>query len=81
MNTKTLTAIEKNILKEVLSKRRPYTLPLLDSLGSASLTDEQREELRGAIAEELIEAGLGPGDEPNQDGLLLESLIDRLGHL
>ena len=67
-------------LREIIQKHRPSLLSILDSIGIIPLTDEQREEFRGAIADELLETGLNESDEPNQRGLLLEDLIDRLGH-
>jgi hypothetical protein len=48
---------------------------------SAVLTNDQREELRQILTDELMETGLGDDDEPNERGLLLEELIDKLGHL
>ena len=51
------------------------------SLQKIQLTAEQREDLRQAVTDELIETGLRDDDEPNERGLLLEELIDRLGHL
>jgi hypothetical protein len=56
-------------------------LPLLAFLGLVPLTDKQREEIRGAVAEELIETGLTEEDEPNEKGLLLDDLIGRIGEL
>lgn len=54
-------------------------LYLLDSHEMISLTDEEREELRLAVAAELCESGLKDDDEPNERGLALEVLIDLLG--
>jgi len=81
MSLKMLKSHEMKLLKEVVLKHRPSLLPLLDSLGRVSLTTKQREDLRGAIAEEFSQTGLGKNDEPNSRGRLLENLIDRLGHL
>lgn len=54
---------------------------VLGSLQEVQLTEYQREELRQAVTDELTETGLRDDDEPNARGLLLEELIDRLGHL
>jgi hypothetical protein len=54
---------------------------IVASFQSAELTNDQREELRQILTDELMETGLGDDDEPNERGLLLEELIDKLGHL
>lgn len=72
---------ELNLLKEVVSKHNPSLLPMINSIGQVPLSFEQRESIREAIADEFIETGVGENDEPNDRGLSLESLIDRLGHL
>lgn len=54
---------------------------VLDSLQDVQLTEYQRDELRQAVTDEFSETGLRKDDEPNERGLLLEELIDRLGHL
>lgn len=72
---------EATLLKEIVLKRQASLMPILDSIGIIPLTDEQREDLRETIADELLETGLDKKDEPNERGLLLETLIDRLGHL
>lgn len=75
----TFTLNEKQgLLHEVLSIRNADLLPLLEHLNQIS--DEQRERLREVIADELMETGLDHDDEPNQRGLLLEDIIDTLGH-
>lgn len=68
------------LLERIVSARRPELLLLVHVLKTAGLTQEQRESLRGVIADELSEAGLGDNDEPNSYGLVLEDLIDWLGH-
>lgn len=76
-----LKSDEKDLLREVLWKHRPNLMILVDDLGNIPLFNAQREELREALADELVETGLDKNDEPNERGLLLEKLIDRLGHL
>ena len=78
---KALIVEEIDLIKEILSKHHPSLLPIMDSIGIVPISDEQREELRGAIADELLETALSKDDEPNKRGLLLEHLIDLLGHL
>lgn len=67
------------LMRTILSRRRPDLLALLEDLSSGSLTDEDREVLRGVIADELVEYGLDSTDEPTPHGLVLEDLIDWLG--
>lgn len=69
------------LLSEVLRKRNPSMIGIVASFQNVALTDDQREELRQAVTDELIETGLRDNDEPNERGLMLEELIDRLGHL
>lgn len=69
------------MLSEVIWKRRPELIGVLGSLQDVQLTEYQREELRQAVTDEFTETGLRDDDEPNARGLLLEELIDRLGHL
>lgn len=80
MTTKRLNLQEMNTLREVISKQRLSLLPIIDSIGFIPLTTEQREELRVVLSDELVQTGLMENDEPNERGLLIENLIDRLGH-
>ncbi|OEU66101.1 MAG: hypothetical protein BA867_08755 [Desulfobacterales bacterium S5133MH16] len=76
-----LSIEELNLLRKILFQRYPSLLPVLASLGQVPLNFEQREDMREAIANELVETGLDEDDEPNEKGLLLENLIDHLGYL
>lgn len=69
------------LLSEIVWKRDPTMVGVVASLQDVQLTVDQREELRQAVTDELMETGLRDDDEPNERGLLLEELIDRLGHL
>lgn len=69
------------LLSEVVWKRNPSMIGIVASFQNIGLTDDQREELRQILTDELIETGLHENDEPNERGLLLEELIDKLGHL
>lgn len=71
----------RDLLSEVIWKRCPAMGGVLGSLQEVQLTEYQRDELRQAVADEFVETGLRADDEPNERGLLLEELIDRLGHL
>jgi len=56
-------------------------IDIVASFQDAGLTEEHRDELRQTLTHELMETGLREDDEPNGRGLLLEELIDKLGHL
>jgi hypothetical protein len=68
-------------LREVVQDHRPDLLTILDSREDVALTEQQRDDLRQAVTDEFCQTGLKENDEPNQRGLLLEEIIDRLGHL
>jgi hypothetical protein len=76
-----LNAAEKLKIADIVSRREPRLLPLLEVLEARGLTIDERESLREVIADEFLEKGLRGDDEPNQYGYLLERLIDRLGHV
>ncbi len=67
------------LLQNVLERHGPDLIPLIDILGAYPLTMDDREVLRGAVADELISNGLDSKDEPTPFGLQLEELIDALG--
>ena len=70
-----------DVLREVVQNQRPDLLTILDSPADFELTEQQRDDLRQAVTDEFCQTGLKENDEPNQRGLLLEEIIDRLGHL
>jgi hypothetical protein len=73
---------EERLLREVVMRHRPDLENLLDTLGKIPLGDDDRESLREAVHDEYLSTGLKNEDyEPNERGLWLEELIDRLGHL
>jgi len=69
------------VLRRVVEKRDPALLTRLDSLADCPLTDDERESLRDLVADEFTERGLRNDDEPTAYGLVLESIIDWLGHV
>jgi hypothetical protein len=81
MTKRQLQPDKVRLLREVILKQQPSLLSLLDVLNVSSLTVEQRESLREAVAAELCVTGLDKNDEPNDRGLQLEALIDYLGRL
>lgn len=76
----TLTQDEQELLHRAVTAHNPQLLYVLSEIGQRPLTIDEREELRGALAEELTAAGLNVEDEPTPYGLELEHLIDVLGH-
>lgn len=69
---------ERTLLERVLRSREPSLVPLLDRLGRLSLTEEEREDLRSVLADELCERGLDEEDEPTSYGRALDDVIGKL---
>jgi hypothetical protein len=69
------------LLHQVVELHQPQLAPVLDRVGRVPLTTEDREALRGALADELCASGLNDDDVPNERGLRIEDAIDQLGHL
>jgi len=74
-----LDAEETALLRRVVRQRYPRLLGALEGLGKVPLTEEQREGIRQALLEELLETGLQADDEPNERGEELDLLIGKLG--
>ena len=68
------------LTRAVLEARAPEHTRLVDLVGVRPLDDDERETLRGILSDELVETGLGSGDEPNDRGRHLEAAITWLGH-
>jgi hypothetical protein len=69
---------ECQLLRRVIKARAPAMLSLVDTLGRRHLSVDEREALRGALADELTAAGLNAADEPTEYGQALDDLIGRL---
>lgn len=80
MEERGLTPGDYDRLRDVVSRRDRDALLLLKTLGERRLTEEERETLRGLVADDLVERGLDDHDEPNAYGLQMERLIDALGY-
>lgn len=75
----TLTQDEQELLRHAVVEHNFGLLPVLSEIGRRPITSDEREELRGALAEELTTAGLSAEDEPTDYGRRLDDLIGRLG--
>jgi hypothetical protein len=73
-----LTGEERELLSTIVRKWSPELQPLLADLDRRRLTTTEREALRGALAKELVAAGLDQSDEPTEYGLELDGVIGRL---
>lgn len=68
-----------SLVASVVRRRNRSLLWLMNVIGTRLLTTDEREQLRGEMAAELSEFGLGAHDEPTSYGLDLEAAIDWLG--
>jgi hypothetical protein len=75
-----LTQFEIGLLRRLVSQRDPSLAAVVRSLGRTPLTDDQREALREVLLQEMLERGLGAGDEANAYGRQLDDIIGRLRH-
>jgi hypothetical protein len=73
-----LTQDEQKLLHHAVAEHNAELLPLLSEVGHRPLTSDEREELRGALVEELTSAGLRADDEPTDYGRQVDDLIGRL---
>lgn len=80
MQTPVLEEHDFLLLRDVVAKQGPELLPLVARV-MPSLSDEQREALRQAVAAELGETGFGRDGPLTERGKSLEALIDKLGYL
>lgn len=71
----------RRLIREIVGSRTPEQIGLIDKLGSQPVDQSTRERLREILADELVESGLDPSDEPTERGRLIEAAIDWLGHL
>lgn len=72
---------QRALLRECVLRQAPELAPLLTKIGSAPLSDPEREKLRGALAAELSDTGLDLEGGHSERGVALDDLIDLLGHV
>ena len=79
---KILTETEQELLRHAVITHDSRLLPVLSEVGRRPLTRDEREELRGALSDEMVPAGIDyEHDEPTDYGRRLDDLIGRLGEL
>jgi hypothetical protein len=78
MSDKKLSNIDLQFLNEVIRRSNPTLSNVADLVGKVALTEDQREDLREALADELCSTGLKPDGEPNERGLKLDTIIGKL---
>jgi hypothetical protein len=66
------------LLREVVRQNKPSLIDTADLVGDKALTENQREELREVLADELCSTGLKTDGEPNERGIRLDSIIGNL---
>jgi hypothetical protein len=71
-----MNADEQRLLRDVVNRRAPHLLWVLDA---ASLPADTVLEVQSLLASELLEYGLKADDEPNTYGLQIDHLIGSLG--
>ena len=74
-----LSESERRLLQEIIARRIPHAVTLVERVGLHPLTIQERETLREALAGEFIDTGLAADDEPNERGREIDQLIGRLG--
>ena len=57
--------------------KQPY-LALLEKMKVEALNEEERAIITDVVSDELTRHGLNPDDEPNEYGVRLERVIDKL---
>jgi len=72
---------EKGLLLHCLEQHEPNLIAEVEHLEIGLVDIEKVNRMREAIGDELAAKGLNANDEPNNYGLKLEGLIDRLADL
>jgi hypothetical protein len=78
-----ITAQEEMLLREAVGRSQPALSSLVDELVAdvRRLTADEGNALRDAVGTELVCSGFAEDWEPNDRGLALEDLIDKLGRV
>ena len=81
MKKRTLSDEEITLLTYCLRKHKPELIEKIEQLDSGLIDSETINKMREAVGDELAGHGFRPDWEPNEYGLKLEDLIDRLADL
>jgi hypothetical protein len=73
-----LVHTEMALLSEIVARREPDLVSVIDRIGSEGLTDDERERVRRAVVDELCEL---PEDSTDRRALELEELLIQLGRV
>jgi hypothetical protein len=74
----TLSRSEREVLNQIAATDQRMR-DVVNTIGTRRLSDAERQELREALAAKLVSEGLHANDEPNDLGLLIEDVIDKVG--
>jgi len=75
-----LKAQDIDTIRRVVQKQNPSIVGLVDRLGKIPVTGDEIEELRHAIADELLAIGFPDDPTVHDQAMILEELIDKVGH-
>ena len=78
MQSEGLSKEDARLLEEVLQRRAPELLPLIERWCSCGLTEEQVGKLTDAVDDEMCAVGFESDGEPNDLGRRLEAIGDCL---
>lgn len=67
-----------SLLRRVMLKHAPEMVPQSIEKNPAEMSEEERSQLIEILSLEFSETGLDSNDEPNERGLALEELLDRI---
>lgn len=70
---------EQRLVLDQLTEVNTSLRPVVLAIGVRPLSYEERERLRDALLDELLETGLQDDDEPSARGREIEELIDFIG--
>ncbi len=75
-----MNAMQRSLLRTVVSKRSPENMRLVDNLLSGSMDDREQRILLDIVSEEMLSVGIDAGSDWdfNAIGNELESLIDAI---
>ncbi len=67
-----------NLLRDLVSRRGPGSIFLVEQLVIGSISSEGREALCALVNDEFCYVGLDESFQPTKEGLMLEALLDEI---